>query len=201
MTLQAIIQRDVDTALSNETAQAAAQRMRSRNVGMLVVVDGSSHPIGVLTDRDIAMSVVAAGQDPHLVAVVEIMTPDPTCLADDRNTDEALSVMQRRGVRRLPVVNARGLLVGVVTMDDVLQTVAERLSAVSRVIDTSSPRRLAMGEDEPVVPTRGPNRARPAVKRAPAKTSGSRAAKRRSPAKPAPRPAKKSGPKARSMAT
>jgi CBS domain-containing protein len=170
MTLQAIIQRDVDTATPGETAQAAAGRMRSRNVGMLVVVDSRSHPIGVLTDRDLALSVVASGSDPHQVQVMEVMTPDPTCLAEDRNTDEALAVMQRRGVRRLPVVNARGLLVGVVSMDDVLQTAAARLAAVSRVIDTSSPRRLALSEEEPVVLR---------TKKVPAKAAKKRATRKR----------------------
>lgn len=202
MTLQTIIQRDVDTALPSESARTAAQRMSTRNVGMLVVVDARSHPVGVPTDRDIAISVVAAGSDPNQVQVLDIMTPDPTCLADDRDTDDALAVMQRRGVRRLPVVNARGLLVGVVTMDDVLQTVASRLSAISRVIDTSSPRRLALGEEEPVT---GPvsTRATRATEAgdgkldAPLATNRPKAASRRAPAHPRPaRAAKKASPTA-----
>lgn len=152
MTLQHILQRDVDTALADESAQAAAQRMSTRNVGMLVVLDERAHPIGVLTDRDLAIAVVAAGKNPHITPVSEAMTPEPTCIAEDKTWDEALGMMHARGVRRLPVVNARGLLVGVVSMDDFLHAVSVDLQSIAGVLDNSSPRRLALRDDEVASP-------------------------------------------------
>ena len=152
MSLQQVFQRDVDTAIQSESAQAAAQRMCNRNVGMLVVVDEKARPVGVLTDRDLAISVVAAGKNPHFTQVHEVMTKNPSCIPEDKTTDDALVVMRTRGVRRLPVVNARGLLVGVVSMDDVLHAVSADLTSIAEVLDNSSPRRLAVSGEFAAAP-------------------------------------------------
>ena len=164
MSLQHILQRDVDTALASESAQAAAQRMRSRNVGMLVVVDAKLRPMGILTDRDLALSVVAEGRDPNQTQVLDVMTSEPVCLPEDKTTDDALTLMRKAGIRRLPVINARGLLVGVVSMDDVLKTVSEKLVCISEVLENSSPRRLAFSGEAPA-PEPRPKIVKPARKR------------------------------------
>ncbi len=164
MTLQHVLQRDVDTALPSESTQTAAQRMSNRNVGMLVVVDDKAHPIGILTDRDLAISVVAAGKNPHYTLVREVMTAEPSCIPEDKSSDDALEVMRARGVRRLPVVNARGLLVGVISMDDVLHTLSVDLTTIAEVLDNSSPRRLALQGETTTVPPRKATAAKPAKK-------------------------------------
>ncbi len=171
MTLQHVLQRDVDTALPSESAQTAAQRMSNRNVGMLVVVDDKAHPIGILTDRDLAISVVAAGKNPHYTLVREVMTADPSCIPEEKSSDDALEVMRARGVRRLPVVNARGLLVGVISMDDILHTLSVDLTTIAEVLDNSSPRRLALQAEPASVPAKPVEAARPAKKSRP-KRSG-----------------------------
>ena len=153
-----VMTHDVQVISPEAPISEAAGLMRDGDFGLLPVGE-DDRMIGTISDRDIVLRAVAEGKDGS-TSVRDVMTGGGVhWVYEDDSVDKAAALMSEHQVRRLPVVNARGLLVGVVTMDDVLQTVAERLSAVSRVIDTSSPRRLAMGEDEPVVPTRGPNRA------------------------------------------
>ncbi len=149
MTLHEILQRDVDTALPTESTQVAAQRMATRNVGMLVVLDGKARPVGVLTDRDLAISVVASGLNPHQTLVRDVMTSEPTTIGNERSADDALIIMRSRGIRRLPIVNGRGVLVGVVSLDDVLQRLSRQLAGTAEVLDTSSPRRLGVSQLSP----------------------------------------------------
>ena len=121
----------------------AARLMREHHVGSLVVVDETGRgrvPIGILTDRDIVVTVVAKDVDPRTLTVGEVMSGD---LATVRPTDaavDALQLMRRRGIRRLPVVSETGTLAGIVTIDDLLAVVAEQLSDVARVIATEQAR-------------------------------------------------------------
>ncbi|MBS0421221.1 MAG: CBS domain-containing protein [Proteobacteria bacterium] len=117
----------------------AAKRMREQHVGYLVVVepvvaDGGYEPVGVLTDRDIAIGVVARGVDPRALRVGDLMTRDPVVIEEESSVEEALNEMRRIGVRRLPVVRKNGRLVGVLSMDEILETLAAQMSTVSRSI-------------------------------------------------------------------
>jgi len=108
---------------------SAAQLMREKHVGYLVVVEpdpasGFARAVGVLTDRDIVVTVVAREIDPRSVRVGDIMTPDPVTVRDGESIEVALRGMRRAGVRRMPVVDARGQLVGVLSIDDVLKGIA-----------------------------------------------------------------------------
>lgn len=143
MTVGRICRRDVDLVDPDATARAAAQRMASRNVGSLLVVDASRHVLGVVTDRDLALRVVAQGRDPHLTPVAEVMTPHPDTVGEQIAVEDALAVMRSRGVRRLPVVHPDGTLAGVVSVDDVLVLLADELGDLSRLIEHSSPRLMA----------------------------------------------------------
>jgi CBS domain-containing protein len=108
----------------------AARLMREHHVGSLVVVeerDTGKSPIGMLTDRDIAIAVVARDLDPRTLAVSEVMTTDVVSVRDDDSVLDALALMRRRGVRRVPVVTRAGLLVGIVTLDDLLRIVVAQL--------------------------------------------------------------------------
>src|SRR5689334_20393842 len=103
----------------------AARRMREQHVGYLVVVepvvaDGCYQPVGVLTDRDIAIRVVARGVDPRSLRVGDLMTRDPVVVEEGSPIEGALDKMRRIGVRRLPVVRNNGRLAGVLSMDDIL---------------------------------------------------------------------------------
>lgn len=114
----------------------AAELMRDKHVGYLVVVepsvgDGLSRPVGVLTDRDIVVTVVARRSDPRTLRVGDVMTQHAVTVTDTDSIDRALQEMRRIGVRRLPVVGRRGELVGVLSLDDVLNVVAGELQNVA----------------------------------------------------------------------
>jgi CBS domain-containing protein len=92
--------------------------MRSEDVGSLPVVEGE-RLVGVLTDRDIATRVVAEGKDSSATSVGEVLSGDPVTVTPEENLDEALAKMSRHQVRRLPVVEEDGRLVGVLAQADV----------------------------------------------------------------------------------
>ena len=143
MTIWRICQRDVDTATVAEDVHTAARRMESRCVGTLVVLDEHEHPIGIVTDRDIALRVVGQGRNPEETSVGDIMTRSPKTLSESAPISGALNAMHAEGVRRLPVVEDAGRLVGMVTLDDVVTQLAEELRHVATGIEESSPRTLA----------------------------------------------------------
>ena len=125
MTAGDICTRNVVVAAKTEMVVDAAQRMRTTHVGAVVVVeskDGRHVPIGIVTDRDIVVSVVAGDPD-HLnfMLIGDMMTTDLVLARADDSIESAVRLMQQHGVRRLPLVDAEGGLVGVLTMDDVLK--------------------------------------------------------------------------------
>ena len=127
-----ICTRDVVTVTKEDTVLDAARRMRERHVGAVVVVDGvPERPVGVLTDRDIAIGIVAQGVGDIaqlLVGDVLICAPDDVVTAFEG--DSAIWTawqMRDAGVRRVPVVDADNQLVGILTMDDLLEMLAEQL--------------------------------------------------------------------------
>jgi CBS domain-containing protein len=143
MTVAQVCQREIDTAETLESVRIAAQRMASRCVGTLLVLDARGRPVGILTDRDIALRVVADGRPASETTVAEVMTRDPKTISELAPIEDALALMRLHAVRRLPVVSPQGQLVGVVTLDDVLASVAEEMWQMGRVIRNSSPAVLA----------------------------------------------------------
>lgn len=103
----------------DETAVAAARRMRDFKVGCVIVVR-NARPVGILTDRDLAIRVVAAGLDPERTPVSEIVTYDATTVPRDAGIESAVRLMSERGVRRLPIVTDEGRVTGIVTADDLM---------------------------------------------------------------------------------
>jgi CBS domain-containing protein len=96
----------------------AAKMMRDEDVGLAPVVEGD-RLVGTLTDRDIAIRVVAEGKDPESTSVREVASTDLVTIDPEQNLDEALRLMAQHQVRRLPVVEEDGRLVGVVAQADV----------------------------------------------------------------------------------
>jgi CBS domain-containing protein len=120
----------------NATVTEAAQLMRQFHVGTLVVADGeqdSVTPVGLVTDRDVAIGVVAAQMDPDEVLVSEIMNPTLVTALEDADVYETIQKMGLRGVRRLPVVDAGGRLVGIVSEDDLLEQLSREMSALAHI--------------------------------------------------------------------
>lgn len=143
MSIGRICQRLVDTADVEETVRVAAQRMAARGVGALVVLDDHRRPIGILTDRDIALRVAGEGLDAGAVTTGEMMTRDLHTVTEEAAIEDSLRLMRRYAVRRLPVVDDDGALVGVVTLDDVLSLLAEELAQMGKIVERSSPAALA----------------------------------------------------------
>jgi CBS domain-containing protein len=127
MNVSTVCQRLVVTVERSDEVVRAAQLMRSEHVGYLVVVERSGdarRPVGVLTDRDIVVAVVAREVDPRTLRVGDVMASDPVVVGENDSVEEALRRMREFGVRRLPVVNHRGELAGIVALDDVLKVLA-----------------------------------------------------------------------------
>jgi CBS domain-containing protein len=125
MEVGAICQRLVYTIRRYEKVSRAAQLMRQKDVGYVVVVDFTesdplAQPVGILSGHDIAVRVVARGLSPEAVCVGDIMTADPIAVLESDPVAVAAQKMLEFAVRRLPVVNERHELVGIVAMDDVL---------------------------------------------------------------------------------
>ena len=110
---------------AGKTVAYAAKMMRDEDVGIAPIVEGD-RLVGVLTDRDIAVRVVADGRDPEQVKVTEVASRDVVTLDPQQDLDEALRLMARNQVRRLPVVEEDGRLAGVVAQADVAQEADER---------------------------------------------------------------------------
>ncbi|NHZ99360.1 CBS domain-containing protein [Massilia sp. CCM 8734] len=120
----------------DETVQAAALLMRKHHVGDLVVIDQINDeriPVGILTDRDIVVSVIALGLDPASLLVGDIMSADLLTASEDDDVYETIERMRFRGIRRVPVVNNAGGLTGIVSVDDLLEFLAEEMGELSRI--------------------------------------------------------------------
>ena len=119
-----------------ETVQSAALLMRNHHVGDLVVVEqpnGERVPVGIITDRDIVVSVIALGLDPASLLVGDIMSDKLMTTSEDEDVYETIERMRFKGIRRMPVVNSLGGLTGIVSVDDMLEFLAEEMSELSRI--------------------------------------------------------------------
>jgi CBS domain-containing protein len=137
MKIEHFCTRHVVTAYPGTPLGEAAQLMRDHHVGSLVVAregDPGRTPMGIITDRDIVVEVLAAGVDYRNLTVGEVMTRELVTAREEESALEVLGVMRQRGIRRLPVVNASGALTGIVTIDDLLAITAEELDHVVKAI-------------------------------------------------------------------
>jgi CBS domain-containing protein len=128
--------RNVVVAPASLSVDEAARLMRERHVGCVVVVeqgDGGRLPAGILTDRDIVTAVVARDVDPKSLRIGDIMSANVAAVREHDTVYDVLSTMRSRGVRRLPVLGAHGVLAGILTQDDVLSAIAGQLQALAAV--------------------------------------------------------------------
>ena len=133
MPIGEICNREVVFSYPNHTVHEAALLMREYQVGDLVVVEenGKRRPVGIVTDRDIAISIVALGLDPDVITVVDIMGPELVTVRENQGGFETIQQMRLKGVRRLPIV---GEEVGIVAGDDLAALFADELSELSKAI-------------------------------------------------------------------
>jgi CBS domain-containing protein len=142
MSLECHCQTAVDVATPTENVFQAAERMHQRTVGALVVVDNTNSPIGIVTDRDLTIRVIAAGRDPYSTTVGDAMTVSPTTICPGAVV-QALELMNDGQFRRLPIVNELGHLIGLVTLDDILMRSVRDLQQAGSVLEDQTPRAAA----------------------------------------------------------
>lgn len=140
MTAGEFCTRQVVTIHREDTLVEAAQRMRKHHVGTLVVVDedekdGQRTPVGVVTDRDLVVCVFTGSRaNVERLVVDDVMSRHPFTVGEEEDLLAALNKMRNFGVRRLPIVNDKGGLEGILTFDDLIELVAEEVSTLSSLV-------------------------------------------------------------------
>lgn len=137
MSIGEVCNREVVIARPDENVSQAARRMREHHVGTLLVVeerDGKRVPVGVVTDRDLVVEVLAPELDPSTITLGDIMAPSLAAVKEGVGVFEAIRYMRDKAIRRLPVVSEDGALAGIVTLDDLLSLLAEELDSLVRVV-------------------------------------------------------------------
>jgi CBS domain-containing protein len=138
MPIGEICNRDVIISHREDTVGDAAKLMREHHVGDVVVVDERDDvrfPVGIVTDRDLVVEIMATELDQKVITVGDIMLEELVTVKESVGIFEAVQYMRSKTVRRLPVVDARGALVGVLTLDDLLELLAEELLAISKLFN------------------------------------------------------------------
>ncbi len=133
-----ICNREVIVMSGDESVQVAGELMRRFHVGDVVLVedrDGKRIPTGIVTDRDLVVEVMVPGLDPGALAARDIVTSTLAVAREDDDLYDALERMREKAVRRLPVVDADGVLIGILTMDDLGALLAEMQSRIWAVVE------------------------------------------------------------------
>jgi CBS domain-containing protein len=139
MKIAEICSSPVFVAHPEQALALAVRKMRLHDVGALVVVaagDPRRAPLGMLTDRDVLCGQVRQAADLSCLTVGNVMTRQPLCIHAEAQLAEAIEAMASRGVRRAPVIDGTGALLGIVTLDDLLPAIAEQLKELA---ETAAP--------------------------------------------------------------
>jgi len=138
MTIGTVCTRNVCVSKRGAALASAVENMTRQHVGAIVVVDNSGNgglkPVGIITDRDVVCGQLSPPRDLFCMVVEDAMTSDLVTLEETCGIAEALAAITNRGVRRAPVVNQAGDLVGIVTIDDLLTPLARDLTALAGLI-------------------------------------------------------------------
>lgn len=135
--------RDVCISRRGAALASAVEHMNARHVGAIVVVEdfeGGTRPVGIVTDRDVLYGQLSPPRDLFCMSVEDVMSTDILTLGETCGVAEAIGLMSGRGVRRAPVVNQSGALVGIVSIDDLLPRLARELTALAELIGTQAAR-------------------------------------------------------------
>jgi CBS domain-containing protein len=117
--------------------------MHQHAVGTLVVVNKDEEPVGILTDRDLMERVIVSRLDPDETLVGQVMTKGPSTVFEGASLDAALSIMRDGPIRRLPVVDHEGKLVGLLCLDDLLIHYAREFTAIGQILSSETPSGVA----------------------------------------------------------
>ncbi len=136
MSIGVFCNREVVFATKEMSLAEAAQLMRQHHVGDLVVVEevnGKRIPVGIVTDRDIVIEIIAQSLNLNEFSVGDIMCGQLVNVQENEGVFETIRLMRSKGIRRMPVVNREGVLVGIVSADDILDLLAEEMAELAKV--------------------------------------------------------------------
>lgn len=119
MTCSDVMTKNPKVCAPTDIVQQAAQLMKNEDVGPIPIVGDNGKLEGIITDRDIVLKVVAEGRDPKTTKLAEVMTTDLITCTSDGDIEETLDLMEDNQVRRIPVVDASGRLVGIISQADI----------------------------------------------------------------------------------
>lgn len=111
-----------------------AKIMKEHNIGNVVVVNEDNKPMGIITDRDIIIKVIADGINPAEIQAGYIMTSNILVLDEYTPIQQVLEMMSAKGVRRAPIINSYGILVGIISADDLAILIAEELETYGKLL-------------------------------------------------------------------
>jgi len=138
MDLRDIMTHNVEVVSAGASLKDAAKKMKDLDVGLIPVCDGDRLK-GVLTDRDITIRATADGRDPSKTKVSEVMSTDLAYCLEDQEVEEAVSVMEARQIRRLPIVNQDKRLIGIISLADIAVHVGDRDLSGETLEEISAP--------------------------------------------------------------
>jgi CBS domain-containing protein len=137
MTIGTICNREIITVQRDATVLHAAMLMRQYHVGDVVIIENHKNktvPIGIVTDRDLIVEVVATELDCSVITVGDILIEKLVVIKESAGVFEAIQLMASKGVRRLPVVDDEGGLVGIITLDDLLLLLSKELAELTKLV-------------------------------------------------------------------
>lgn len=132
-----ICNRDVIILQREDTILEAAKLMRQNHVGDVVVVEargGVRVPVGIVTDRDLVVEIMATGLDQTVITVGDIMVRELVTVKESTGVFETIQYMRSKAVRRVPIVDENGALVGILALDDLLELLSEELLAIAKLV-------------------------------------------------------------------
>jgi CBS domain-containing protein len=121
------------TATPETNVRMLAVLMRDRHVGAVVITE-KERPVGIVTDRDVVSRVVASNRNPMTIRARDVMSPDLVVALEGTPLSEVTEQMRARGIRRVPVVDARGRLVNILTLDEILVVLGEEIANMGRAV-------------------------------------------------------------------
>jgi len=141
-----VMTKDLTCCLPKDTVNLAAQSMKAQDIGAMPVIDGheTKKLVGIVTDRDLALKVVAEGLDPRQTRLEEVMTRSLVMFRLQDDVQLALDAMSQRQLRRIPVVDDQGRLVGIIAQADVATRLEEPEATGKVVMQISRPSKQAM---------------------------------------------------------
>jgi CBS domain-containing protein len=136
--IRSIVREQVVTASPDTPITELAQQMDAEDVGSVVIVE-DERPRGIVTDRDLALEVLARGSDPSSLTAADVMSEDVVTVGVDTGIFDVIRTMGESGVRRIPATDAEGDLAGIVTFDDFVILLGRELQQLGEVVEAEIP--------------------------------------------------------------